>query len=836
MKNKILKKNNSIFTILLLIFLLIPSGLKSQSLTGLAGWNIYLDPGHSQFENMGIYGYSEAEKNLRVALNLRQMLLDWTDIDTVYMCREDDIKVVSLIQRSNEANNLGAKWFHSIHSDASSMGSSANSTLLLWGQYLNWTEKVPNGGKAMSDIMIGLLTNGMRTYTLRGSIGDCTFYQPTTTCPYLSVNRNTLMPSELSEAGFHTNPTQNQLNMNAEWKRLEAYTFFWSILKFHGIARPYVGIVTGIVSDLESGLAINGATVEVEGKSYTTDTYESLFYKYSTDPNLLRNGFYFIENVSPATHQLVAYAPGFDTIRVDVTPKDTFFTFVDLRLISNVPPKVTSTLPPAGDSLYPGYDNIVINFSRPMDKTTFASHLSFNPSAAFTLAWSNNDYTVTVNTSGLNFDTEYEITIAGEAKDKYGHLFDGNGDGIGGDPLTFSIKTRVQDVTAPLITNVYPFSNMTEVDLKPIISVEFDELVRTSTLSGKLSIIKNSDQSNPSGIWKHYPVFGKSVLNFFVTSALAEYESYTIRILPGVEDIYGNPISNQNDFTFTTGQLNYNLRTSIESFESGVGYWYQPTSSGSTTGVIAELTKMSLSTSVLNHSTGSTRSMMLEYGWNTSATNWLIREYFTSTQPVFDATGLLQVFLFGDGKNNKFRFAVRETTVSGPNNFEVSPWYDVDWLGWKLVTWDLSKGETGTWIGNGIIEPPLRFDSFQMTYVPGNDNIGTYYFDDLRIASFDPVSVEMEDDFIPAVYKLEQNYPNPFNPSTLIKFSIPEASHVKVTISDILGKEISTLVNDQFSAGNYSVNFDAGKLSSGVYIYTLMTDKFKQSKKMLLMK
>ncbi len=111
-----------------------------------------------------------------------------------------------------------------------------------------------------------------------------------------------------------------------------------------------------------------------------------------------------------------------------------------------------------------------------------------------------------------------------------------------------------------------------------------------------------------------------------------------------------------------------------------------------------------------------------------------------------------------------------------------------------------------------------------------------HYFDDLRIASFDPVGVEMEDNGIPVTYNLEQNYPNPFNPATIIKFSIPEASNVKIIVSDILGREVTTLVNDNLNAGSYSVNFDASKISSGVYFYTLMTDKFKQSKKMLLMK
>ncbi|KAB2844616.1 MAG: T9SS type A sorting domain-containing protein, partial [Ignavibacterium sp.] len=59
---------------------------------------------------------------------------------------------------------------------------------------------------------------------------------------------------------------------------------------------------------------------------------------------------------------------------------------------------------------------------------------------------------------------------------------------------------------------------------------------------------------------------------------------------------------------------------------------------------------------------------------------------------------------------------------------------------------------------------------------------------------------------------------------------------VKLIVTDILGREITALVNDDLTAGNYSVNFDAKDLSSGVYFYTLITDNFKQSKKMILMK
>ncbi|MGH7457010.1 MAG: N-acetylmuramoyl-L-alanine amidase family protein, partial [bacterium] len=214
-------------TIIVLAVIVFPASDLSAQVTGLAGWNIYLDPGHSQKENMGIYGYSEAEKVLRVGLALRDMLLQTTDIDTVYISRINDQQSVSLTQRTDHANSLGAAWYHSIHSDAGS--STANSTLLLWGQYRDGREKIPNGGRAMSAYMVNMLTRGMRT-TTRGAIGDCSFYGCTSNGPYLHVNRESTMPSELSEAGFHTNPAQNQRNMNAEWKKLEAMTLYWSIL------------------------------------------------------------------------------------------------------------------------------------------------------------------------------------------------------------------------------------------------------------------------------------------------------------------------------------------------------------------------------------------------------------------------------------------------------------------------------------------------------------------------------------------------------------------------------------------------------------------------------
>jgi|WetSurMetagenome_2_1015567.scaffolds.fasta_scaffold04878_3 PKD repeat protein len=97
----------------------------------------------------------------------------------------------------------------------------------------------------------------------------------------------------------------------------------------------------------------------------------------------------------------------------------------------------------------------------------------------------------------------------------------------------------------------------------------------------------------------------------------------------------------------------------------------------------------------------------------------------------------------------------------------------------------------------------------------------------------DVVSVVTE---MPIEYALGQNYPNPFNPSTIITYSIPQSSNVSLKIYDILGNEIATLVNEQKEAGSYKIQFDAAKLSSGVYFYSIQAGDFLESRRMLLMK
>lgn len=88
----------------------------------------------------------------------------------------------------------------------------------------------------------------------------------------------------------------------------------------------------------------------------------------------------------------------------------------------------------------------------------------------------------------------------------------------------------------------------------------------------------------------------------------------------------------------------------------------------------------------------------------------------------------------------------------------------------------------------------------------------------------------------PESYSLYQNYPNPFNPSTTIMFDIAKLTNVKLAVYDVSGKEVAVLAQNMFHRGQYSIDFDASGLASGIYLYKLQTDEYVDTKKMVVVK
>lgn len=104
------------------------------------------------------------------------------------------------------------------------------------------------------------------------------------------------------------------------------------------------------------------------------------------------------------------------------------------------------------------------------------------------------------------------------------------------------------------------------------------------------------------------------------------------------------------------------------------------------------------------------------------------------------------------------------------------------------------------------------------------------------VINLNPTSVEENNLNVPLDYALSNNYPNPFNPSTIITFSIPSEEFVTLKVFNSLGEEVAELVNETKPAGDYSISFDASKLSSGVYFYGIQSGSFVETKKMILIR
>jgi hypothetical protein len=200
----------------------------------------------------------------------------------------------------------------------------------------------------------------------------------------------------------------------------------------------------------------------------------------------------------------------------------------------------------------------------------------------------------------------------------------------------------------------------------------------------------------------------------------------------------------------------------------------------------------------------------------------------------------------------------------------------------QMALWNASMWGVPNIGANDILHSGYIFGDFDATTVPGiktedgtgitkftdlNDNwaqtgtvrksgidgfpIGALHWNDADIAAYDPVvaraqvtteyqnavtAVEGPVSGTPESFELSQNYPNPFNPSTKIDFKISKASDVKLTVYNVLGQQVATLLNEHMSAGSQSVVFDASKLSSGVYFYRLDAGNFSSIKKMMLLK
>ncbi len=202
-------------------------------------------------------------------------------------------------------------------------------------------------------------------------------------------------------------------------------------------------------------------------------------------------------------------------------------------------------------------------------------------------------------------------------------------------------------------------------------------------------------------------------------------------------------------------------------------------------------------------------------------------EYWFDAQHFTVGTGGVDLIYYSDSlqggapTNITDRMYYTSASTGAPGTFSASTQFSEHAPGWNasgyipflVEYYDAGGDAAAVWIGQDGANKRLYMD--RLSAVTGISNNGNS---------------------IPENYSLGQNYPNPFNPVTKINFSIPVNGLVTLKVFDVLGREVASLVDKQMNAGSFTVNFDASRLSSGVYFYRLTSGEFTDIKKLMLVK
>jgi hypothetical protein len=378
----------------------------------------------------------------------------------------------------------------------------------------------------------------------------------------------------------------------------------------------------------------------------------------------------------------------------------------------------------------------------------------------------------------------------------------------------------------------------------------------TATINGALTLTngKISTNSYILTLGSSGSISGASASNYIIANGYLKREgvgsSVDFSFPVGPDATSYNPIIINN--SGTSDRFDVHVETGITPGHANSGYCLPRTwtiSEGTAGGSNASITfQWAGSDENANFTESRTENRIQAFRYNGSA--WVaVGSAGGASGPnpyTFTITGVTEFsnFILGDSDAPLPVELTSFTASSAPNKVT---------LNWQTAT---EVNNYGFDVERAVVETQhaasLRWD--KISFVKGNGNSNSpkeYSFTDKPIGGqqfqyrlkqidfdgqfeySDPVEVKLE---VPANFVLLQNFPNPFNPTTNIKFDLPKESIIKLKIYNILGEEVTTLVNSLMTPGHHEVKFDGSYLASGMYIYRIEAGSFIQVKKMLLMK
>ena len=797
----------------IIIILLAVSFIKAQSLSGI---KLCIDPGHGGHNEANDRhvmppDFWESESNFGKALHAREILQSLGA--TVILTRNgnSDSDDISLSARDAIANANNVDYFHSIHSNATGTANRVNFPLILFRGYDS--APVFPQSKVFANIVFTKIRE-CRSGTWSNSNtyvrGDFDFYdwKDDNGNPLgLGVLRYLQMPGTLSEGSFHDYIPEAWRLKNSEYQRHEAWAITRAFLDHFNAGQLTTGVVAGILRDQSETVPSS-----YQPLSGTNDNKKPLnFVKVTLTPGNLvyngddqNNGYYFFDNVAPGQYKLYFEAEDYakDSATVTVTAHKSVFAdkLMKLQFNPNAANLIAST-PSDSSAEVKLSSTLIFDFDIRMNTASVESAFSISPSVSGTFTWSNNDKTLSFKpTALLAPSTHYVVTISTAAKTYFDI------------PLTQSIKLNFTTRSKLNLLDTYPANNSNEISSTVKIRLRFDAPIKSSTLPGNIQFLTIDNKNVELSV--DQSAYTKGRIEFEPKNPLSAGAQYKVIIKSGVGDTENLNLGTDYEILFTVDQKQYQdgiIKDDFETFQWG-SPWVNSIGidSAATSFFQASVKKV-----------GGQKSGSLKYSFKEA--NAVCRVDKSSAISLgSNSETNFGVWVFGDLSNNKIQYLFEDAS----KNLYIKDIDLLNWSGWKMKSIKLGD------IASGSID----FIGFAVESQTDAESSGLIYFDNIQV----DFTTDNEDKSseLPNSFQVYQNYPNPFNPATTIYYQLPQNGNVKITVFDLLGREVAELINENKSAGKHHIEFDAAKfnLSSGVYFYKISAGQYSKTMKMLLLK
>ncbi len=780
----------------------------------LSGAKICIDPGHGGHDPaddryIAATGFWESDANWSKANLLKPMLTNLGANVKITRTGNNDSDDLALSTRCQIANDFGADYFHSIHSNG--WQGQSNYTLMLFRGYDN--APVFPRAKTMGEYLMNNIQATNRT-TAKYNRGDWSFYPDWGTLG-LGVLRTLTMPGTLSEGSFHDYIPESWRLLNEAYRYHEMVAISRSFIQLYNDFEYAHGVVAGIVRDPMVTVSyfyiasLGDAKKPINNIKVTLQPGNKV---YNGDQK--NNGFFLFDSLAPGTYKLYFEAENyaFDSSTVTVYPNKTSFADKNLTQAANYnPPTVISVSPGNNSTGVRLKATLTFNFDLTMDKTSTQAAFEITPSIAGNFTWTDNDKTLMFTPS-----TFYpaNTVITAKIKNTAKSIF--NVPMTNDYVLTFTTRSKLN------ILSAYPKNNAVKISPTVNVRVLFDAPLKQSTLSGGNVTFVNSSGTNIP-IFVDATGYALSKITFDPQNPLIPGETYKLTIKSGVGDMEGMFLGQDYEYSFKVDEEVYQSGQVLDQFEA-VGGWWDPNNSGSTVGTNPDATTFTI---VTDKKVNGSKSGKISYVFTGS--NGVVRTH-NSNKPSIGSSNdsKVGVWVYGDLSYNNLEYWFYYNSSTNA----IVAVDTINWTGWKLK-----------YINTGLIPGTgdKLFHSIVVKQTSNGATTGAIYVDDLQKDIITDVEEDNNVKVTPTEFVLNQNYPNPFNPATVISFSIPKAENVKLYVYNLLGEKVTTLINSDLNIGNHKVTWNGKNdfgitVPSGVYFYKLETPSFNQSRKMILLK